>query len=218
MPYFIGIDSSTTATKALLMDEQGNVVGVAAAEYGFETPQPLWSEQDPQLWWVGAVESIRDVLAESGIDPAEVAGLGLTGQMHGLVLLDDDGNVLRPSILWNDQRTAAQCDTIRERVGLQRLIDITGNEALTGFTAPKILWVAENEPDIYAKVKHILLPKDYLRYKLTGVMATDKAGAGGTLLIDLENRDWSMEILEKAGDRSSLDAADPRRDRRSRER
>ncbi len=196
MPYFIGIDSSTTATKALLMDEQGSVIGVAAAEYSFETPQPLWSEQAPQLWWDGAVESIRGVLGESGIDPAEVAGLGLTGQMHGLVLLDGDGNVLRPSILWNDQRTAAQCDTIRERVGLQRLIKITGNDALTGFTAPKILWVAENEPDVYAKVKHILLPKDYLRYKLTGVMATDKAGAGGTLLIDLERRDWSMEMLE----------------------
>ncbi len=197
MPYFIGIDSSTTATKALLMDDQGSVISVAAAEYAFETPQPLWSEQDPQLWWNGAVESIRGVLAESGIDPAEVAGLGLTGQMHGLVLLDGDGNVLRPSILWNDQRTASQCDTIRERVGLQRLIEITGNDALTGFTAPKILWVAENEPDVYAKVKHILLPKDYLRYKLTGVMATDKAGAGGTLLIDLERRDWSLEILEK---------------------
>ena len=197
MPYFIGIDSSTTATKALLMDEKGAVVSVSAAEYPFETPQPLWSEQDPQLWWDGTVESIRGVLAESGVDPAEVGGLGLTGQMHGLVLLDGDGNVLRPSILWNDQRTGAQCDEIRQRVGLQRLIEITGNDALTGFTAPKILWVAQNEPDVYAKVEHILLPKDYVRYKLTGEFATDKAGAAGTLLIDLESRDWSAEMLEK---------------------
>ena len=199
MPYFIGIDSSTTATKALLMDDQGGVVAVAASEYPFETPQPLWSEQDPQLWWTGAVASIRGVLAESGIDPAAVAGIGLTGQMHGLVLLDSAGAVLRPAILWNDQRTGPQCDEIRRRMGRKHLIEITGNDALTGFTAPKILWVAENEPEIFAKAHHILLPKDYLRYRLTAVMATDKAGAAGTALIDLRTREWSAEVLTALG-------------------
>jgi len=194
--YLLGIDASTTATKALLVDEQGVVVGVAANEYGFETPQPLWSEQDPDLWWNGAQQSIRAVLAETGIGGEEVAAVGLTGQMHGLVLLDEDGEVLRPSILWNDQRTGAQCDEIRARVGTEELIRLTGNDALTGFTAPKILWVRENEPDVYARARHILLPKDYLRYKLSGEMGTDKAGAAGTLLLGLTSRDWSPEVLD----------------------
>ena len=196
MKYLIGIDSSTTATKALLTDEAGAVVAVAASEYPFETPHPLWSEQDPDLWWTGAVASIRGVLAQSGVDAADVVGLGLTGQMHGLVLLDENGAVLRPAILWNDQRTAAQCDTIRARLGRERLIQLTGNEALTGFTAPKILWVAENEPQIYAKVRQILLPKDYVRFRLTGAYATDKAGAAGTLLFDLKERNWAPEMLK----------------------
>ncbi|RME57819.1 MAG: xylulokinase [Caldilineae bacterium] len=195
MAYLIGIDASTTATKALLINERGQIVAVAATEYGFETPKPLWSEQDPDLWWNGAVQSIRRVLKDSGIDPNQVAGIGLTGQMHGLVLLDEEGKVLRPAILWNDQRTAAQCDEIRARVGKKELIRTTGNDALTGFTAPKILWVRENEPEIFARVRHILLPKDYVRYKLTAAFATDKAGAGGTSLLDLRTRDWSPEVL-----------------------
>ena len=196
MGYFIGIDSSTTATKALLMDETGQVVGVAATEYGFETPQPLWSEQSPDLWWDGAVQSIRQVLAENNVAGSDVKGLGLTGQMHGLVLLDANGKVLRPSILWNDQRTQAQCDAIRAKLGKERLIQLTGNDALTGFTAPKILWVKENEPDIYAKAAHVLLPKDYVRFRLTGEYATDKAGAAGTLLMDVRQRDWSGDVLD----------------------
>lgn len=195
MAYFIGIDSSTTATKALLMDESGRVVAVAASEYGYETPQPLWSEQSPHLWWDGAVHSVRQVLAESGISGEAVKGIGLTGQMHGLVLLAKDGKVLRPSILWNDQRTQAQCDEIRARLGKQRLIQLTGNDALTGFTAPKILWVREHEPEVYAKIAHILLPKDYVRYRLTGDYAMDKADAAGTLLLDIRSRDWSAEVL-----------------------
>jgi xylulokinase len=150
MTYFIGIDSSTTATKAILIDAAGQVVDVASTEYAFETPHPLWSEQHPDLWWDGTVQSIRKVLAQTGVDPAQVKGVGLTGQMHGLVLLDETGEVLRPAILWNDQRTGAQCDTIRARLGKENLIQITGNDALTGFTAPKILWVQENEPDFTA--------------------------------------------------------------------
>jgi xylulokinase len=196
MSFTIGIDISTTATKALLVDETGRVVGVAATEYPFETPQPLWSEQDPALWWDGAAKSICLVLSEAGVGADQVVGVGLTGQMHGLVLLGAGGEVLRPAILWNDQRTGAQCDEIRERVGKERLIQITGNDALTGFTAPKILWVAENEPDIYARARHVLLPKDYVRFRLSGEYGTDKAGAAGTLLIDLKNRDWSPEVLE----------------------
>jgi len=205
MAYLIGIDSSTTATKALLIDERGAIVAVAATEYDFQTPHPLWSEQDPALWWSGTVASIRRVLAESGVDPAAVVGVGLTGQMHGLVLLDAAGEVLRPSILWNDQRTASQCDEIRARfgksarLGKAELVRITGNDALTGFTAPKILWVQENEPDIYARIDKILLPKDYVRYRLTGDYATDRAGAGGTLLVELATRDWSPAVVEILG-------------------
>ena len=195
MQYFIGIDSSTTATKALLIDEQGDVVAVAATEYGYATPRPLWSEQDPDLWWEGAANSIRQVLASSGVKADDVHGIGLTGQMHGLVLLDEEGKVLRPAILWNDQRTGLQCDEIRRRLGKSRLIQITGNDALTGFTAPKILWVQQNEPDVWANARHILLPKDYVRYKLTGDYAIDKADGAGMLLFDLKQRDWSPEVL-----------------------
>ena len=196
MPYLLGLDVSTTATKALLIDGDGTVVGVAAAEYAYETPRPLWCEQDPALWWDGAVQSIRAVLKQSGIAAEEIAAVGLTGQMHGLVLLDAKGQVLRPALLWNDQRTAAECDEIRRRVGRDRLIERTGNDALTGFTAPKLLWVRNHEPEIYDRIAHVLLPKDYVRYRLTGEPATDKAGAAGTLLLDLRRRDWSEDILD----------------------
>lgn len=196
MPYFLGIDSSTTATKALLMDEMGQVVGVASSEYTYETLHPLWSEQSPHLWWEAAVKSIRNVLAESAIAPLDVKGVGLTGQMHGLVLLDARGEVLRPAILWNDQRTGPQCDQIRARIGKERLIQITGNDALTGFTAPKILWVQQSEPHIYQQIAQILLPKDYVRFRLTGRYALDRAGGAGTIMFDLKNRDWSPEILD----------------------
>ena len=195
MSYFLGIDTSTTATKALLIDDQGQMVGVASNEYPFDTPQPLWSEQDPALWWTATVESIRQVIAKTGVDVGFVKGIGLTGQMHGLVLLDENGKVLRPSILWNDQRTSAQCDSIRAKLGKEKLIQITGNNALTGFTAPKILWVQEHEPEIWKRVRHILLPKDYVRYKLTGEYASDRAGGSGTILFDLAKRDWSPEVL-----------------------
>ena len=157
MTYFIGIDTSTTATKALLMNENGKVLDVVSNEYSYETPQPLWSEQDPALWWRATVESIRQVLSKTGVEKAMVKGIGLTGQMHGLVLLDGKGDILRPAILWNDQRTGAQCDAIRLKLGRERLIKITGNDALTGFTAPKILWVQEHEPEIWKQVRHILM-------------------------------------------------------------
>jgi xylulokinase len=196
LSYYIGLDTSTTATKALLMDADGSVISVGRSEYGYDTPRPLWTEQSPDLWWQATTEAIKQSLADSGIGGDEVGGIGLTGQMHGLVLLDDVGAVLRPSILWNDQRTGAEADEIRERIDKSRLIAITGNDAMTGFTAPKILWVRNNEPEIYSRVAHVLLPKDYVRYRLTGEFATDKAGASGTLLFDLAARDWSPEVLD----------------------
>lgn len=195
MSFFIGIDSSTTATKALLMNERGDVLGVASSEYTYETPHPLWSEQDPSLWWRGTVQSIREVLQKTGVDASQVKGIGLTGQMHGLVLLDENGEVLRPAILWNDQRTASQCDAIRLKLGRENLIRITGNDALTGFTASKILWVQEHEPEIWKRARHILLPKDYVRYKMTGAFGMDKADGAGTILFDLAKRNWSAEVL-----------------------
>jgi xylulokinase len=194
MSLVLGIDVSTTATKAVLMRRDGTVQAVASASYDYETPRPLWSEQDPRLWWDGAVEAIGRVLAD-GANAAEVEAVGLTGQMHGSVLLDGDGEVVRPAILWNDQRTGAECDELRHRVGGARLIEITGNDALTGFTAPKLLWVQRHEPDSWARVRHVLLPKDYLRQRLTGGYAVDVADGSGTILFDLAARTWSPELL-----------------------
>jgi xylulokinase len=194
--YFLGIDTSTTSSKALLIDEKGEVIAVASSPHTLQTPKPLWSEQDPHEWWVAASASIRSVLEKAGVGGERIGAVGLTGQMHGLVLLGENGNVLRPAIHWNDQRTQRQCDEIHQIVGKEKFIQITGNIALTGFTAPKILWVKENEPDVFAKAKHVLLPKDYVRLKLTGEYALDKADGAGTVLFDLKKRDWSDEILE----------------------
>jgi xylulokinase len=191
----LGIDVSTTATKAVLVDERGAVAAVGNAEYDTSAPHPRWSEQDPELWWTGAIGAIGAALAAAGVTGAEVTAIGLTGQMHGAVLLDAADRPLRPAILWNDQRTAAECDEIRRLVGARRLIEITGNDALTGFTAPKLLWVRSHEPDTWAKVAHLLLPKDFVRLRLTGDHAIDKSDAAGTLLLDLAAREWSDEVL-----------------------
>lgn len=193
--FLLGIDVSTTGAKALLIDEHGSVISSATTPLSLSTPEPLWSEQDPADWWAGIKSSISQMLTLAGISGADIAAIGLTGQMHGLVLLDEQGQTLRPAILWNDQRTGSQCDQIRERLGKERLIQITGNDALTGFTAPKILWVQEHEPEIWAKVRHILLPKDYIRYRLSGEYAVDKAGGAGTILFDLKTRTWSDEMI-----------------------
>lgn len=199
MAHVIGIDASTTATKAVLIDETGTVHGVGTTEYGFEVPRPLWSEQSPTLWWDATIASIRSVLATTGVAGTDVAAVGLTGQMHGLVLLGTGGEILRPAILWNDQRTAAECDVIRQAVGPERLIELTGNDALTGFTAPKLVWVRDHEPDVWARIAHVLLPKDYVRLQLTGDYALDKADGAGTILFDLATRDWSPEVLAALG-------------------
>jgi xylulokinase len=196
MAYFLGIDISTTGSKAIVIDERGAIRAAASSPHTLQSPQPLWSEQDPGQWWEAASASVRAALEQAGLAGDNIAAVGLTGQMHGLVLLDEAGEVLRPAILWNDQRTQAQCDEIHARIGKEKFIQITGNVALTGFTAPKILWVQENEPAVYARIAHVLLPKDFVRYKLTGDMAMDKADGAGTVLMDLKARHWSPEILQ----------------------
>jgi xylulokinase len=185
----VGLDVGTTGVKALALSPEGDVLARAEESYGLSTPQPGWAEQDPEDWWRAAERA----LAALGGEPAAI---GLSGQMHGLVVLDDRDRVLRPAILWNDQRTEAECVEIEERVGLTRLIQLTGNRALTGFTAPKLLWLRRHEPTTYAQVAHVLLPKDYVRLRLTGEHAMDVADASGTLLFDVARRRWSQEMLE----------------------
>jgi xylulokinase len=193
---FLGIDVSTTGAKALLIDPKGKVAASATTALSLQTPRPLWSEQDPREWWSGTAASIRKALGDAGAKGDDVGAVGLTGQMHGLVLLDGDRKVLRPAILWNDQRTGKECAEIERRVGRARLIQEVGNVALTGFTAPKILWVRNNEPDVYAKARLVLLPKDYVRLRLTGEPAMDKADGSGTILFELKARNWSKRVLE----------------------
>ena len=207
MSLVLGLDVSTTATKAVLLDAEGEVRAVGTSEYRYETPRPLWSEQDPALWWQATVAAIGDALRAAGVGGDAVEAVGLTGQMHGLVALDSADRVLRPAILWNDQRTAAECDLIRELVGRERLIAVTGNDALPGFTAPKLLWVRRNEPEVWSSIAHVLLPKDLVRLRLTGGHAVDRADGAGTILFDLAERDWSAEIVDALGiDRAWLPA------------
>jgi xylulokinase len=195
-PAFLGIDVSTTGAKALIVDDRGRLLASESTPLALSTPRPLWAEQDPRDWWTAALASIRRARSAAGLAAGEVAVVGLTGQMHGLVLVDASHEVLRPAILWNDQRTGAECDAIRERVGRARLIATAGNDALPGFTAPKILWVRAHEPEVLARTRWILLPKDYVRLCLTGEAAMDKADGSGTLLFDLARRDWSGEICD----------------------
>jgi len=205
MAYLLGIDVGTTGTRALLVNEQGQVIAGATEEYPLYTPQPLWAEQDPADWWRAAIDSIKKVLSASAVSTADIKGIGLTGQMHGVVLLDDKHEVLRPSLIWCDQRSQAQCDWITQRVGAQRLIELTCNPALTGFSAPKIIWVRDNEPAVFARAKKFLLPKDYLRFKLTGEFASEVSDASGTTLFDVRQRRWSDEVIRALDlDRSML--------------
>jgi len=191
----LGIDISTTGAKAILIDDQGSVIKTVTHNYPLSSPKPLWSEQEPEDWWEAAQASIRLLLNQTQIEPEAIQAIGLTGQMHGLVLLDEHDQVLRPAILWNDQRTGKACERLTDIVSLRKLISVTGNPAMTGFTAPKILWVKENEPQIYRRIAHILLPKDYIRFKLSGIRAIDCADASGTSLFDISQRAWSKEIL-----------------------
>jgi xylulokinase len=188
-PILVGLDVGTSGVKAVAISTEGELRATAEESYPLSTPRPGWSEQDPDDW----VRAARAAIASLGADPAAV---GLSGQMHGLVLLDEGGAVLRPAILWNDQRTGAECEEIERRIGLDRLIQLTGNRALTGFTAPKLLWVRRHEPDVYARAAHLLLPKDHVRYRLTGERTIDAADASGTLLFDVAARTWSEDVLE----------------------
>ncbi len=195
--YLIGVDIGTSGTKTVLFDTEGTVCASHTKEYPMQQPQNGWAEQAPEDWWEATVEGLQQVVKKSQVEPAQIKGIGLSGQMHGLVMLDEAGKVLRPSIIWCDQRTAKECEEITEKVGAERLIEITANPALTGFTASKILWVRNHEPEIYAQCKHILLPKDYVRYRLTGAFATEVSDASGMQLLDVPNRCWSDEVLEK---------------------
>lgn len=197
MTYLIGIDIGTSGTKTVLFDTSGVTIASSTKEYSLYQPQNGWAEQDPADWWEATRLSLKEVLSKSNVNNENIKGIGLSGQMHGLVLLDGDGNVLRPSIIWCDQRTAKECREITERVGVERLIEITANPALTGFTASKILWVKNNEPEIYEKCRKILLPKDYIRFKLTGEFATEVSDASGMQLLDIVKRNWSDEVLSK---------------------
>jgi xylulokinase len=195
----VGIDVGTTALKAIAVAEDGEVLERREVAYELSTPRPGWSEQEPADWWRAAKEAL------DGLGGGDVAGIGLSGQMHGLVALDADGEVIRPAILWNDQRTGAECDEIEARVGFERLVALTGNRALTGFTAPKLLWLRNHEPESYERIAHVLLPKDYVRYKLTGELGMDMSDASGTLLLDVAGRRWSDEVLDALElDRESL--------------
>ncbi len=197
MKYVIGIDIGTSGTKTLLVSQAGKIVASASAEYPLYQPQNGWAEQDPNHWWQATCTTIQSVLVQSGIMPEEIEGIGLSGQMHGLVMLDVNGEVIRHAILWCDQRTAQECADINGLVGEQRHVEIAANPPLTGFTSPKILWVRKHEPEHYAKCHKILLPKDYIRYKLTGEFATEVSDASGMGLLDVKGRCWSEEILEK---------------------
>lgn len=197
MKYLLGVDLGTSGTKTVLFDTNGVAVASHTVEYPIIQPQNGWAEQDPADWWNAVKTTISAVVSQSNVCSDDIAGIGVSGQMHGLVLLDDAGKVLRNSIIWCDGRTGKQCKEITEKVGEKRLIEITANPALTGFTAGKILWVRENEPEIYEKTKHILLPKDYITYCLTGNYSTEVSDASGMNLLDMKTRDWSQEILDK---------------------
>src|SRR4051794_18490437 len=190
MATVVGLDVGTTAVKALALSQDGSIVARAEREYGLSTPRPGWSEQDPEDWW----RATEDALA--ALDVGRPDGIGLSGQMHGLVALDSADAVIRPAILWNDQRTGAECAEIEQRVGFERLVRLTGNRALTGFTAPKLVWMRRHEPENWDRIAHVLLPKDYVRLRMTGERAIDVADASGTLLFDVARRTWSGEVLD----------------------
>ncbi len=204
MNCLIGIDIGTSATKTILYGDACNIIAEASREYPMYQPQNGWAEQNPEDWKRAVLDTVKEVVESSKILPDTVKGIGLSGQMHGLVMLDENNQVIRLSIIWCDQRTGKEAEELNRKAGKQRLMEITANPALTGWTAAKILWVKNNEPDNYSRCRHILLPKDYIRYILTGVFATEVSDASGTQLLDVPNRCWSEEILEKLQIQPSL--------------
>lgn len=202
--YLIGIDVGTSGTKTVLFDEAGTPRASATIEYPLYQPKNGWAEQDPRDWWNAVCGTVSEVIGKSGVQAGDIKGVGISGQMHGLVMLAKDGEVIRNSIIWCDGRTGAECDYITETVGRERLIELSANPALTGFTAGKILWVRNHEPQNYERCAHILLPKDYIRYMLTGEYATEVSDASGMNLMDIPRRKWSDEILTKLGIEKSM--------------
>ncbi|MBR1524506.1 MAG: xylulokinase, partial [Lachnospiraceae bacterium] len=201
--YYIGVDLGTSAVKLLLMESDGTIANIVSEKYPIAFPHPGWSEQEPEDWWKAVKKGIPELI--SGIDASKVAGISFGGQMHGLVVLDKDDNVIRPAILWNDGRTQKETDYLNNEIGKDKLSDYTANIAFAGFTAPKILWMKENEPDKFTRISKIMLPKDYIAYKLTGVHCTDPSDASGMLLYDVKNRRWSKEMCDICGvDESKL--------------
>nr|WP_289768329.1 xylulokinase [uncultured Acetatifactor sp.] len=195
--FYIGIDLGTSAVKLLLMDSDGKIVNIVSKEYPLYFPQPGWSEQNPQDWYEATVLGIKELIRD--VDKFQVAGISFGGQMHGLVILDEDDNVIRPAILWNDGRTGAETEYLNRVIGKEKLSAYTANIAFAGFTAPKLLWVKDKEPENFAKIAKIMLPKDYIAYKLTGVHCTDVSDASGMLLFDVKNRQWSKEMCDICG-------------------
>ncbi|HLH36515.1 MAG TPA: xylulokinase [Alloacidobacterium sp.] len=197
---YLGIDIGTGGTRAVLVDNSGQVLASGMSEHApIRSPQPGWAEQDPEDWWRAAQEAIRAALAASGLKASDIAAVGLTGQMHGAVMLDNEGRVLRPSLIWCDQRTGPQCDWLHQQLGREHLIELTCNPALPNFTLTKLLWVRDHEPEVFAKIARVLCPKDYVRYRLTGTYVIDVQEASGTLLLDVTNRRWSSEVARVAG-------------------
>ena len=194
---FIGIDVGTSSIKALLVSPTGEVLASSNPQYPFQTPAPLWAETDPEVWWHATCAALKELLEDQ--KPESVAGVGLTGQMHGLVLLDQEGQPLRPCIMWNDQRSYKECDEMTESIGQSEVLRITGNPILAGFTAPKLRWVEKNEPEIFSKISKVLLPKDFIRYRLTGEFFSDVSDASGTSMLNVGKRQWSDEILSAMG-------------------
>lgn len=201
----LGIDIGTGGSRALVVDDAGTILASSTAPHEpFASLGPAWAEQDPADWWQAAVKATREALAASGLPASAIGAVGLSGQMHGAVLLDAQGNVLRPSIIWCDQRTAEECRWLEQEVGRDRLLELTANPALTNFTLTKLLWVRKHEPDVWSRVRHVLLPKDYVRYRLSGAHAIDVADASGTLMLDVAKRQWSDEMLAAAGIRREM--------------
>ncbi len=195
--YYLGIDLGTSSVKLLLVDSSGEIIGEVSKDYPVFYPRSGWSEQNPEDWWIQTVEGIKEIIAD--IDKSLIAGIGCGGQMHGLVALDENDNVIRPAILWNDGRTSAEVDFLNNEIGKSVLSEKTANIAFAGFTAPKILWMKKNEPELFGKISKIMLPKDYINYKLTGVHACDYSDASGMLLLDVENKSWSKDMLDICG-------------------
>ncbi|MBQ8183711.1 MAG: xylulokinase [Clostridia bacterium] len=197
MKYYIGADLGTSALKLLLVDTDGNIINTVSESYDVSFPNPGWSEQNPEVWWSALVDGIKKLTV--GIDVSLISGIGAGGQMHGLVILDENDNVIRPAILWNDGRTFKETEYLNTVIGKEKLAELTGNIAFAGFTAPKIMWLKENEPENFGKISKIMLPKDYINFRLTGVHSIDFSDASGTLMLDVENKKWSSEMLEICG-------------------